>query len=152
MPSLMDLFPEILEEVAMKLESVEDVISLGSSCTDLARIVAQERIWRVLLARTELVVEEDLIMEDRVKTITSFLSSFADSDAIFFLLHQTICERYLATAQGWQDDISVSFLSSHQLHSVSGIGLELTGRTPGTLSTRWLSGVSPPPCCSPWPP
>ena len=130
MPSLMDLFPEILEEVAMKLESVEDVISLGSSCTDLARIVGQERIWRVLLARTELVVEEDLIMEDRVKTITSFLSSFADSDAIFFLLHQTVYNRYPATGQGWQkDSITVSSPSSPQLHSVSGLGLQLLALT-----------------------
>ena len=31
MPSLMDLFPEILEEVMLKVKSVEDVISLGSS-------------------------------------------------------------------------------------------------------------------------
>ena len=46
MRSLMDLFPEMLEEVVLKLESVEDVISLGSSCTALARTVGQERLWR----------------------------------------------------------------------------------------------------------
>ena len=44
MPSLTDLFPEILEEIVVKLESVEDMISLGSSCTDLARIVGQELV------------------------------------------------------------------------------------------------------------
>ena len=44
MPSLMDLCPEVLEEVVLKLEEVEDVISLGSSSTDLARIVGQELV------------------------------------------------------------------------------------------------------------
>ena len=44
MPSLMDLFPDILEEVVLKVKSVEDVISLGSSCTDFARIVGQELV------------------------------------------------------------------------------------------------------------
>ena len=90
MPSLMDLFPEILEEVVLKLESVKDVISLGSSSTDLARIVGQERLWRVILAKTELVEDEDIVKEDRVRTITTFLSSLAHSTAIFSLLHQTI--------------------------------------------------------------
>ena len=50
----MDLFPEILEEIVLKLESVEDVISLGSYSPDLARIVGQESIWRVVLAKCRL--------------------------------------------------------------------------------------------------
>ena len=67
MPSLTDLFPEILEEIVVKLESVEDMISLGSSCTDLARVVGQERLWRAVLVKTQLVEEvEDFDDEDRV--------------------------------------------------------------------------------------
>ena len=55
MPSLMDLSLEILEMVVLQLELVEDVISLGSSCSRLARLVGQKRLWRVFLDRTELV-------------------------------------------------------------------------------------------------
>ena len=59
MPDLLDLCLEILEEIVTKLESVEDVISLGSSYTHLARIVGQERIWRVMIPKTELVEGAD---------------------------------------------------------------------------------------------
>ena len=127
MPSLMDLFPEILEEVVMKLESVEDVISLGSSSTDLARIIGQERIWRGVLAKTRL-VEDGRVKEDRVRMITTFLSSIANSNAIFSLLHETIYERYPATVRGWEN-ITVSFPSSPQLDSVTGLGLEVLALT-----------------------
>ena len=127
MPSLMDLFPEILEEVVMKLESVEDVISLGSSSTDLARIIGQERIWRGVLAKTRL-VEDGRVKEDRVRMITTFLSSIANSNAIFSLLHETIYERYPATVRGWEN-ITVSFPSSPQLYSVTGLGLEVLALT-----------------------
>ena len=46
MPSLLDLSLEILEMVVLQLESVEDVISMGSSCSRLARLVGQKRLWR----------------------------------------------------------------------------------------------------------
>ena len=126
MTSLMDLFPEVLEEVVLKLEAVEDVISLASSSASLARIVSQERIWRVILPKTELVGKDGRVLEDRVKRITSFLSSIADREAIFSLLHQTIYDRFSATDHGWKEDsITVSSPSSPQLHCVSGLGLEL---------------------------
>ena len=141
MPSLMDLFPEILEEIVLKLESVEDVISLGSSCTSLARTVGQERLWRVILAKTDLVeyVEYDdeydgHVREDRVRAISSFLSSLPNSAAMLSLLHETIYERYPATGQGQEEEeytIMVHLPSSPQLHSVSSLRLELlavTGR------------------------
>ena len=125
--SLLDLCPEVLEEIVMKLESVEDVISLGSSSTDLARIVGQERLWRVLLARTELVeAVRGRVMQDRVRLIATFLSSLANSDAFFSLLHQNIYKRYPASGQGWMENsITVSCPTSPQLHSVSGLGLRL---------------------------
>ena len=40
----MDLPCEVLEEIVLKLEDVEDVISLGSSSIVLARIVDQNRL------------------------------------------------------------------------------------------------------------
>ena len=129
------MFPEILEEIVLKLESMEDVISLGSSSTDLARIVGQERIWRVTLAKTEL-VEDGMVREDRVRTITNFLISLPDSHIVFSLLHNMIYERYPATWQGKEDNsmeeeesITVSFPCSPQLHSVSHLGLELLALT-----------------------
>ena len=130
MPYLMDLCPEILEEVTLKLESVEEVIALGSSSCRLARIVGQERLWRVVLARTELVEEDGRMMEDRVRAITTFLSSLQDSKAIFSLLHQTIYDRYPAELEGWnKENITVSCPSSTQLHYVSGLGVELLDLT-----------------------
>ena len=101
MPCLLDLSLEMLEIVVLQLESVEDVISLGSSCGLLARVVGQERIWKVLLANTEneyrdraltrtsLVDGRAEVMEDRMRAISTFLSSLEDRDAIFSLLHQT---------------------------------------------------------------
>ena len=127
MPSLMDLFPEILEEVVMKLESVEDVISLGSSCTDLTRTVGQERIWRFILSKTELVEEDGEVKWDRVYDITTFLSSLDDNNPIFSLLHQEICRRYPAT--DLEDNITVSFPEEPHSHRVSVLGLELLAVT-----------------------
>ena len=130
MPCLMDLCPEILEKIVMKLESVEDVISLGSSCTALARIVGQERLWGVVLARTELVQEDGRVMEDRVRNITSFLSSIVDNDAICSLLRQTIYDSFPMCDQGLiKENITVSCPTTPQLHSVSGLGFELLALT-----------------------
>ena len=123
MPSLTDLFPEILEEVMLKL-AVDDMISLGSTCTKLARIVGKERLWRVILSKTEL-VRNGRVWEDRVWTITTFLSSLPNSDSIFPVLYQIIYERYPGIPQGYYEDITVSFPSSTQVHSVSSLGLEL---------------------------
>ena len=127
MASLTDLFPEILEEVILKLD-VEDVISLGSTCTKLARIVGKERLWMVILSKTEL-VKNGRVWEDRVRTITTFLSSQHNSDSILAVLNQIIYKRYPAISQGDYEDITVSFPSSTQLHSVSGLGLELVALT-----------------------
>jgi hypothetical protein len=123
----MDLCPEILEEVTMKLESVEDVMALGSCSRRLARIVGQTSLWRVIFSKTDL-VEDGRVMEDRIRTITAFLTSLEDSDAIFFLLHQTIFDRFLATEEE-EENITVSCPTSTQLHSVSGLGLELLALT-----------------------
>ena len=130
MPFLMDLCPEILEEVIMKLESVEDVIALGSCSPLLARIVGQASLWRIIFSKTDL-VEDGRVMEDRVRNIAAFLTSFKDSDAIFFLLHQTIVDRFPATEEEEEveENITVSCPTSPQLHSVSGLGLELLALT-----------------------
>ena len=136
MPSLLDLSLEVLEMVLLKLE-VEEVISLGFSCGHLARVVGQERICRVLLARTQLVDEQGVVMEDRMRTIPTFLSSLKDKDSIFSLLHQMIYKRYPALLQeDLEEDeledmekevesITVSFPPSPQLHCVSLLGLQL---------------------------
>ena len=135
MPSLLDLSLEVLEMVLVKLD-VEDVISLGSSCTHLARVVGQERIWRVLLANTQLVDEQGVVMENRMRTITTFLSAIKGQDSIFSLLHRMIYDRYPALLHDWTEEelkhmdkevesITVSFPPSPQLHCVSLLGLQL---------------------------
>ena len=128
MASLEDLCPEILEKIVLKFELVEDVISLGSCCTYLARIVGREMIWRVLLAKTDL-VDEWGVMALRVKKITTFLSCLGDCEAIFSLLHQIIYERCRTsahyTSQWSHDSITVSFPTCPQLDSVFGLGLQL---------------------------
>ena len=129
MPFLMDLCPEILEEVIMKLESVEDVIALGSCSPLLARIVGQASLWRIIFSKTDL-VENGRVMEDRIRNITTFLTTLEDSDAIFFLLHQTIVDRFPATEEGEEEEnITVSCPSSPQLQHVSGLGLQLLALT-----------------------
>ena len=132
MPFLMDLPCEVLEEIVLKLEDVEDVISLGSSSIHLTRIVDQNRLWRVLMAKIEL-VDDDRVRIDQIRKITSFVSSLSNSEAIFSLLNQRVCEIYHATGQGWEDDIinmdeesiDVSLPGDLQHHSVSVLGLEV---------------------------
>ena len=160
MPSLLDLCPELLEEIVTKLESVEDVISLGSSCTDLARIVGQERIWRVLIAKTELVEGADPAageksraeqraeqgsrdMGGRVRRITTFLGLVSKNKVIFSLLHQKIYSHYPATDPGYMhENIIVSFPPSSQLHAVSGLGLHLLALTGKQAGRHLLHEVS----------
>ena len=131
MPSLLDLSLEIQEMIVLKLESVEDVISLGSSCRDLARTVGQERIWRGIFSKTEELVDNrwtwnQIIRKDLFRRITTFLTSLDNREAIFSLLHQTIYDSFPASGQGrMEENITVSCPSSPQLHSVSGLGLEL---------------------------
>ena len=119
MPFLMDLPCEVLKEIILKVGGMEDmiilkvggmedVISLGSFFISLARMVGQERLWRVMLALTEL-VEEGRVREDKVRKITTFASS----------LNQTVYMGYPAI--GWEEE-SMG-VSSH--HSVSVLGLEL---------------------------
>ena len=136
MPSLPDLFPKIVEEVILKLD-VEDMISLGSTCTKLARIVGKERLWTVILSKTEL-VKNGRVWEDRVRNITTFLSSLPNSDSIFAVLDQIIYKRYPAISQGYYQDITVSLPSSTQHHSVSDLGLELLALAGGRTAKHLL--------------
>ena len=138
MPCLLNLSLEIQEMIVLKLESVDDVISLGSSCKDLARTVGQERIWRGIFSKTQLVGDlqwvlvdnrwtwKERIREDLVRKITTFLTSLDNREAIFSLLHQTIYKHYPATRLEY---FTVSFPPSPQLHLVSDLGLELLART-----------------------
>ena len=88
MPVLLDSSLEILEMITVQLD-VEQVLSLGSSCAFLARVVGQERVWRVLLARTEL--EEGW---EEARAGYSFLTSFDNGDAIISMFHQNILYHY----------------------------------------------------------
>ena len=126
MPYLMDLCPEMLEKIVMKLETVEEVIALGSCSRRLARVVGQASLWRIIFSKTDL-IEDGRVRTIRIRTIAAFLE---DSDAIFSLLHQTIYDSFPASDQGLsEDNITVSCLTSPQLHSVSSLGLELLALT-----------------------
>lgn len=142
MPVLLDLSLEILEMITMQLD-VDQVLSLGFSCNILARVVGQERVWRLLLARTEL--EEGWyeglggcrgqgqVMEARVRRIYSFMTSLDNGDTILAMVHQHILEHYPPVYRGpsndWGDCIMVSFPPSPQLHSICGIGVQLLALT-----------------------
>ena len=132
MASLLNLSLEIQEKILLHVESVEDVISLGSSSLSFARILGQERTWRIVLAKTDM-VEDGLAMENRMRTISAFLTSLPDSAPLFSLLHQTICERYPALCPASctckEEAITVSFPGESELHEVSGLGMELLALT-----------------------
>ena len=123
-------FPaEVLGQIFLQLEAVEDVVSLGSTCLRLTGILSNLRVWRIILAKTEL-VEHGEVMEDRVRTMATFLNSLPASEAIFSLLRETIYERYPARWPGVNgvsviDSVTVSFPADLQHHPVSVLGLQL---------------------------
>ena len=121
MSSLMDLSSEMLESILVQLDDVEDVISLGSTCLRLSRILSNLRIWRIILAKTEL-VRQGRVLEDRMRRLATFLSSLPESEEIFSFLCNTIYERYPGTPM---DRIKVSFPGDPQHHPVSLHGLQL---------------------------
>ena len=122
MTSLMNLPFEVLEQILLLLEDVEDVVSLGSTCVLLAGILTQLRIWRIVLAKTEM-VEHGEVMEGRLRAMYKFLSSLPESEGIFSFLHKTIYERYPGV-QG-VNSVTVSFPGDPKHHSVSVLGLQL---------------------------
>ena len=70
------------------------------------------------------------VLEDRVRSMTTLLGTLEDSEAIIVLLHQMIYECYPGRGQGKEEDrVTVSFPSSPQLHTVSGLWLELLALT-----------------------
>ena len=70
------------------------------------------------------------VLEDRVRSMTTLLGTLEDSEAIIVLLHQMIYECYPGRGQGKEEDrVTVSFPSSPQLHSVTGLGLEVLALT-----------------------
>ena len=79
----------MLEQILVKFEDVEDVVSLGSTCVRLGGILSNCRMWRRILAKTEL-VQHGQVMEDRMKNLADFLGLLADSEAIISLLRKTI--------------------------------------------------------------
>ena len=124
---LMKLSSEILEQILVKTEYVEDVVSLGSTCVRLKGILSNLRVWRYILAKAEL-VEHGQVMEDRVRTITAFLGSLPDCEAIYSLLRKTIYERYPGTVRDGgtvMDMVTVLFPGDPQHHSVTLLGLRL---------------------------
>ena len=97
MSSLLDLPQEVLEKILLQVEAVEDVISLGSSNPLFAAILHHEKIWRIIVATTEM-VRRGMGMKNRIRTISAFLSSLPNSDSLLSLLHRTIYHRYPVSA------------------------------------------------------
>ena len=132
MTSIINLSTEMIEDIVLKVEDVGDVISLGSTCSRLASIIGQERIWKILLAKTELVGEE------RVRRIAVFFTSIEDNDPLFSLLQSTIYIRHGTETPRRgipMDHIIVSSTASTQLHSVSILGLKLLALATGGEAT-----------------
>jgi hypothetical protein len=77
MPSLMKLPNEVLEKIFFFFNNVEDLISLGSTCQRLAKLAGQGRVWRVMLAKTQLVDVGQRILVDRVRTMFTFMDTLA---------------------------------------------------------------------------
>ena len=133
MPEMLDLSSELLEQILLQVEEVEDMLCLASSCSRLATILGQERLWRVLLAKTTGRDEcRRVKLVDRMRRITAFLSLVPDCASLSSLLRQTIRERYPASGQGRREQaITASCPSEPEPQAVSGLGLELlaiTGR------------------------
>ena len=111
----------MLEQILVKFEDVEDVVSLGSTCVRLGGILSNCRMWRRILAKTEL-VQHGQVMEDRMKNLADFLGLLANSEAIISLLRKTIYERYPGTVR---DRVTVLITTDPQHHSVTLLGLQL---------------------------
>ena len=55
MTELQDLSNELLEQIFLKMEDGDSVISLGSCCHRLMEILTRKKVWKNLLAKTEMV-------------------------------------------------------------------------------------------------
>ena len=131
MPSLMKLPNEVLEKIFFFFNNVEDLISLGSTCQRLAKLAGQGRVWRVMLAKTQLVDVGQRILVDRVRTMFTFMDTLA-SHQIEQISELTVEEITCTTEeQGWT---LVSFLercsawSVGKLHLNGYVGVQTWGR------------------------
>ena len=58
MTELQDLSNELLEQIFLGMEDVDSMVSLGSCCHRLMEILTREKVWKNLLAKTEMVKRE----------------------------------------------------------------------------------------------
>ena len=55
MIGILDLPIEIIEQIFHQQENVEDMISLGSSCSWIHQVLSKPKIWRNLLTKAKMV-------------------------------------------------------------------------------------------------
>ena len=104
MAGLLDLPTEILEHILLQQEDVEDMISLGTSCSRLKQILSKPMIWRNLLTKAKSITMVETKDNSKglfkkgyrvntpiVQMLILFLKSSEEPDILFGLLQDTIC-------------------------------------------------------------
>ena len=143
----------MLEQVFLQQDDVEDMLSLGSSCSWLHQVISKPNIWRNLLAKAKMVT----VIEDKknntpqtkacymvnsvvVKLLMEFLKTVEAPKLLIGILHETICELYPGTFPLVADfrkehlpgsSVSVRCCLERCLHCVSVLGLQLLAVTGG---------------------
>ena len=100
MASLDDLPAELLEQIFLQQEDGEDMLSLASSSPRLRQVLAQPRVWRRLLAKSNFTKKRmnfwctHTVNYPLIQKMTTFLKTVEDQDLLLGLLHESIVRRH----------------------------------------------------------
>ena len=90
MTELQDLSNELLEQIFLKMEDGDSVISLGSCCHRLMEILTRKKVWKNLLAKTEMVKRsEGNVMETHKPLLQKLMGVLASLSTHRWLGHFT---------------------------------------------------------------
>ena len=90
MTELQDLSNELLEQIFLKMEDGDSVISLGSCCHRLMEILTRKKVWKNLLAKTEMVKRsEGNVMETHKPLLQKLMGVLASLSTPRWLGHLT---------------------------------------------------------------
>ena len=137
MIGLLDLPIEIIEQIFHQQENVEDMISLGSSCSWIHQILSKQNVWRNLLTKAK--ITERIHTQGKqgnghkvnppvVQMLMLFLKTVDYPEVLLGLLHEHICLLY-HDFPGSSVTVGCSLNASP--HTVSSLGLELLALTGG---------------------
>ena len=103
MVELLDLSTEILEQIFLHQEDMEDMISLGSSCSRLHQVLSKPNIWADLLTKAKIVTMIETKQDDKfvvkkiyklnlqvARMLISFLTTVDAPKVLLGLLHDSV--------------------------------------------------------------